>query len=240
MSNRLGRWLEWVCWGIGSAAMLAFLLSRLHAQVGASEGIAEFEQMRQALAATAVAEQSEAQQGVDAVSEPVASAAEDETPALAVPEPDQSLWSAGRKTHYQQALEQGSDSPMALLTIERIDLTVAVFEGVEERILNKGVGRVPTRGQWDGTHNLSLAAHRDSFFRRLGELELGDRIQLATVTGESHQFEISDVLIVEPKDVHVMAPMEVPSITLITCYPFYYVGHAPQRYIVQARRLDGS
>jgi LPXTG-site transpeptidase (sortase) family protein len=85
--------------------------------------------------------------------------------------------------------------------------------------------------------NLGIAGHRDGFFRRLKDVVVGDRLELETVTG-TRSFVIDDISIVTPSDVHVLAPTEHATITLVTCYPFYYVGSAPKRYIVRATLAD--
>jgi sortase A len=78
-----------------------------------------------------------------------------------------------------------------------------------------------------------IAGHRDGFFRGLKDVGPGDRIELAE-EGKTETFVIDNIVIVDPKDVSILARRERPSLTLVTCYPFYFIGSAPQRYIVQA------
>jgi sortase A len=81
--------------------------------------------------------------------------------------------------------------------------------------------------------NVGIAGHRDGFFRGLKDLQLGDRLDLTTPHA-ALAFTVDEITIVEPRDVHVLEPRSRPSLTLVTCYPFYFVGNAPQRYIVHA------
>ena len=84
-----------------------------------------------------------------------------------------------------------------------------------------------------GGSNLGIAGHRDGFFRPLKDIALGDVMTLQTTRG-TESFKVSSIDIVDPSDVSVLAPTETSTITLVTCYPFYYVGHAPKRFIVKA------
>jgi sortase A len=81
--------------------------------------------------------------------------------------------------------------------------------------------------------NCAVAGHRDGFFRRLQDIELGDEIEVETLEG-SRTYVVDDLTIVDPSNVAVLAERDLPSVTLVTCYPFYFVGSAPQRFIVHA------
>ncbi len=149
---------------------------------------------------------------------------------------DRSLWSRGRKSAYDNAHSTQLELPEALLVIDRIELEVPVRRGIDEVTLNRSVGRVPGSAEPGATGNTVLAGHRDSFFRQLGGVEHGDRIELETLEGR-HVYTVEKTLIVAPDAVHVMDQTDASILTLITCYPFYFVGPAPQRYVVQARRM---
>lgn len=150
-------------------------------------------------------------------------------------QPDQSLWSEERVDHYRPAQAVAERlSPHALLTIPKIDVRVAVFNGTSDRVLNLGAGRVPGTATVSGDGNLAIAAHRDGFFRGLKDIELGDEIAVQHRDG-INRYTVTEVSIVEPSDVSVLAQTETPTLTLITCYPFYFVGSAPQRFIVRAK-----
>ncbi len=151
---------------------------------------------------------------------------------------DTSLWSEARIRGYEESLAASLSAPSALLHIPEIDLTVPVLEGVDEVSLNRGVGRIPGTARVGGPGNLGIAGHRDGFFRRLKDIGPGARMELETLSGKQ-SYTVSDIWIVKPSDVHVLEPTDAPSITLVTCYPFYFVGHAPERYIVRAT-MDGA
>ncbi|WP_025820376.1 class D sortase [Shewanella marina] len=146
--------------------------------------------------------------------------------------PNMTDWSQGRIEQY--SISQPNSAILGLLSIPKIDLSVAIFDGVDEAELNKGVGRVLKNSNLDGHNNLSLAGHRDSFFRKLGHLKIGDTIQVTDIDGNQYQFAVSQTWIVNPEHVEILKPTGKQSITLITCYPFYFVGNAPERYIVRA------
>ncbi len=149
--------------------------------------------------------------------------------------PDMSDWSAKRKQHYQEA--KVSSPVLGLLEIPQIDLKVAIFDKATEPHLNKGVARVLQNTKLSGEGNLSIAGHRDGFFRKLGNVVLDDIFTVKDIQGNEFNYQVTKIWIVRPTDVYVMKPTEKPSITLITCYPFYFVGSAPERYIVRAERI---
>ena len=118
--------------------------------------------------------------------------------------------------------------------IPRIKLSAAVAEGDDEKTLGKAVGHLPdTPLPWHRRGNVAFAAHRDGLFRRLEKIRLSDDVHVVTSRGEYH-YRVTKTHIVDPDDLWVIAPTEVPTITLITCYPFSFVGNAPRRFIVQA------
>lgn len=147
-------------------------------------------------------------------------------------DPDYSLWSEKRIEEYQQSLLVNDDSPKALLTIEHLNINVPVFNGTDDLNLNRGVGRILGTGRIDEIGNIGIAGHRDGFFRGLKDIKVGETFDLQTLTS-STRYTVTSITIVDPSDVSVLAPTEVPTVTLVTCYPFYYVGHAPKRYIVK-------
>ena len=118
--------------------------------------------------------------------------------------------------------------------IPRLKLSAAVAEGDDERTLGKAVGHLPdTPLPWHRRGNVALAAHRDGLFRKLEKIRLNDDVRIVTPRGEYH-YRVKKTHIVDPDDVWVIAPTATPTITLITCYPFSFVGNAPRRFIVQA------
>jgi len=99
--------------------------------------------------------------------------------------------------------------------------------------LNRAVGHIDGTAVPGQSGNLGIAGHRDGFFRGLKDVHLGDPIELETLGG-SQIFRVADIRIVSPEDVSVLDTTAGPVLTLVTCYPFYFVGDAPQRYIVRA------
>ena len=147
---------------------------------------------------------------------------------------DQSLWSDTRINEFEKAMS-GNETPNAvgIMSIAEINLEVAVFDGATDHILNLGVGRVPGTAAFGETGNLAIAGHRDSFFRGLKDVSPGDEITVKQKYG-TDIYAITNSWIVEPEDISVLSPTQKKSITLITCYPFYFVGNAPKRFIVRA------
>src|SRR5688572_20817924 len=118
--------------------------------------------------------------------------------------------------------------------IPRLGLSAAVAEGDDDKTLGKAVGHLPdTPLPWHRRGNVALAAHRDGLFRNLGGIRLNDDIRVVTARGEYH-YRVTKTHIVDPDDVWVIAPTDTPTMTLITCYPFSFVGNAPRRFIVKA------
>jgi sortase A len=113
------------------------------------------------------------------------------------------------------------------------DPTVPVLEGTDEFTLNRGVGHVAGTALPGERGNVAIAGHRDGFFRVLKDVTAGDRIRLVTLW-QTVDYTVQETRIVEPEDVRVLEPTGTPVLTLLTCYPFYYVGSAPKRFVVRA------
>jgi len=125
------------------------------------------------------------------------------------------------------------------LDIPRVHLSVMVMEGDDDATLKKAVGHLPdTVMPWENG-NSALAGHRDTFFRPLKDVRAGDEIRLASVRG-TFVYRVRETRVVDPDDIAVLAPTPQAELTLVTCYPFYYVGHAPRRYVVRAERVDST
>ena len=147
--------------------------------------------------------------------------------------PDFRLWSAKRIAAYKQSLSSAAPLALAVLSIPAINLNVPVLEGTDEFTLNRAVGHVEGTPEPGQNGNVGIAGHRDGFFRGLKDLQQGDSIELITQK-ESARYVVDEILIVSPEDVSVLRPRSRTSLTLVTCYPFYYVGSAPRRYIIHA------
>jgi sortase A len=122
---------------------------------------------------------------------------------------------------------------IGVLRIGSLGMEVPVLEGTDKITLNRGVGRIAGTALPGLGGNIGIAGHRDSFFRPLRKIRRGDEIELLTRSGK-HVYRVDQIKVTNPKDVSVLQPRPTPSLTLVTCYPFYYVGSAPKRYIVAA------
>jgi sortase A len=154
---------------------------------------------------------------------------------------DLSLWSPKRVQAFKDSLAEEAGAPIALLSIPKIHLDVPVFNGTDDLTLNRGVGRILGTARIGQRGNLGIAGHRDGFFRGLKDVAQGDFVELV-LRGRTVTYVIDKIQIVSPGDVHVLQPTPDAALTLVTCYPFYFVGSAPQRYIVSAsvKKLNGS
>jgi len=125
------------------------------------------------------------------------------------------------------------------LEIPRLGLSVMVVEGVNSGELKRAVGHIPgTALPGDGS-NVGIAGHRDTFFRPLRLIHSNDLIDLNTTVG-TYRYRVVSTKVVSPADVQLLYPNGKDTLTLVTCFPFYYVGSAPQRFIVRAERIQGS
>jgi sortase A len=154
-------------------------------------------------------------------------------PAFQEEAPKQRGWSIKRVRAYQESVASDSIEPIARLEIPAIDLSVMVLEGTDELTLNRAVGRIEGTALPGEPGNVGIAGHRDSFFRGLKDLSRDDPITVTTLNGV-HQYRVKDIQIVKPTDLRVLKDSSSPTLTLVTCYPFYYVGDAPKRFIVKA------
>lgn len=144
-----------------------------------------------------------------------------------------SLWSEKRIRAFRESLALDFNPPIAVLNIPKLGLTVPIFEGTDDLTLNRGLGRIDGTAKVGESGNIGIAGHRDGFFRVLKDIAPGDSIEMST-PAEKDLYVVDRIDIVAPADVSVLQPHPVSAITLVTCYPFYFVGDAPSRYIVQA------
>jgi sortase A len=158
---------------------------------------------------------------------------------LAVPAPDYSSWSSARIRHYEASLAAKVSPPIALLRIARVNVEAPVLEGTDDLTLNRGLGRIPGTARPGEIGNIGIAGHRDGFFRELKDIKLGDRIELETPQGTA-TYIVDHLQIVNPAEVNVLQSGSTSSLTLVTCYPFYFIGSAPQRFIVHAALVSAS
>ena len=148
-------------------------------------------------------------------------------------QPDFRLWSEKRIQKYQASLPVKVPPPLGVIEIPSLGLQVPILEGTDDLTLDRGVGHIAGTASLGESGNIGIAGHRDGFFRGLKDIHVGDRIDLQSQQGTSH-YRVDEIQIVSPDDVSVLEPRTKSSLTLVTCYPFYFVGSAPSRYIVHA------
>ena len=156
-----------------------------------------------------------------------------------------------RRTLYQMSATQSFEThpaqkptlvrtgPILLgrLAVPRLELSAMVNEGVDEATLALAIGHIPGTAL-PGLHgNVAVAAHRDTFFRPLKDLHPDDEIEFTTDQGE-FRYRVTSLRIVDPEDVGVLRQSAEPELTMITCYPFDFFGHAPKRFVVRARQIS--
>lgn len=137
------------------------------------------------------------------------------------------------------AFELRPGGPVGLLEIPRLKLSTPVVEGDDPTALRGAAGHLPdTPRPWE-RGNSAIAAHRDGLFRPLQNIRIGDEVLVTTPLGE-FRYRVRDTRIVKPTDLSVLKSQAADTLTLITCYPFNYVGSAPKRFVVHAERVTGS
>ena len=152
---------------------------------------------------------------------------------------DFSRWSAERVRAWSDTQNTQPPPPLAVLRIPRIGLEVPVLAGTDEWTLNRAVGHIEGTTAPGDDGNVAIAGHRDGFFRALDGIGIGDLLELET-SGGVDRYRVQRVWIVDPEEASVVDATESPSVTLVTCYPFYYVGSAPQRFIVRGVREEAK
>jgi sortase A len=185
---------------------------RVHADVQRQAGIAAFTHARSAL---------------------------DVAPAgLVTPPPDRSNWSESRiRAYVLNSVPDTQALPEAVLRIPGLKLSVPVYADTSARNLDRGAGFIAGTARPEAAGNVGIAAHRDGFFRALKDVAVGDRLEIERLSG-TQVYRVSALSIVSPDDTRSLRPTGDSVVTLVTCYPFYYVGNAPRRYIVRAVAVD--
>ena len=148
------------------------------------------------------------------------------------------LWDSARIRAYQRSLAVSLPAPEAILRVPKAAIEVPILEGTDDLTLNRGAGHIPGTPLPGHPGNIAITGHRDGFFRGLKDLTTGDTIEVVRRTqagqAQTDKYLVRNIKIVLPSDTSVLNQTDDSTLTLITCYPFYYVGSAPQRYIVQA------
>ena len=146
-------------------------------------------------------------------------------------------WAPERAMAHERSLKRQLRGVVGRLLIPSLELNVMVLEGTDPWTLNRAVGHIERTALPGRTGNVGISAHRDGFFRNLGHINKGDAISLVTAQ-KTYTYAVESTQIVDPRDVEVLAPSDRPVLTLVTCFPFYFVGDAPQRFIVKAELVD--
>jgi len=132
-----------------------------------------------------------------------------------------------------------SGSLVGRIEIPRLKLSAVVLEGSDNSVLDLGVGRIPETSEPGEAGNVVLGGHRDTFFRPLSGIRGGDSINIVTPEG-SYKYTVDWMRVVDPDDTAVLKATPERSLTLVTCYPFHFVGPAPRRFIVRAHQSDNT
>ncbi|MBZ5626950.1 MAG: class D sortase [Acidobacteriia bacterium] len=123
------------------------------------------------------------------------------------------------------------------LSVPRLHLSAMVREGIDRKTLKLAVGHIPATALPGQAGNVGVAGHRDTFFRELKDLKIGDEIQFSTLNGD-FQYVVESLIVVDPDNAGALAPSSENVLTMVTCYPFYYVGAAPKRFVAKARQVS--
>ncbi len=135
--------------------------------------------------------------------------------------------------------EAASSGVIGRLSIARLGLSAIIRNGTDDETLNLSVGHLPGSALPGEPGNVVLAGHRDTFFHSLRSAQKNDKIVIFT-PGGAHQYLVDSMMIVDPWETQVLRPTTQPTLTLVTCYPFSYIGPAPQRFIVQAKEVSSA
>jgi sortase A len=130
-----------------------------------------------------------------------------------------------------------ADGLIGRIEVPRAKVSATLREGVDGVTLRRSAGHVPGTALPGEAGNVAVAAHRDGLFRGLKDIRSNDIVRVTSRSGTMYQYRVHATEIVEPTDVEVLEPRRKHELTLITCYPFYYVGKAPKRFIVRAEQL---
>jgi sortase A len=134
------------------------------------------------------------------------------------------------------AIVAGSHAPLGRIEISTLGVAAMILEGIDDKTLRRAVGHIPGTALPGQPGNVGIAGHRDTFFRALRNIHKDDEITLQTLNG-LYRYRVDLTQIVDPGQTEVLNRSDDSMLTLVTCYPFYFVGSAPQRFIVRARRI---
>jgi sortase A len=194
---------------VGLALLAFYAGARIHRSVMSRLSLRQFEELKESAS-------NDTPEHVPAKIEP-------ERTAL---KPDFVLWSGKRIKAFGDSLKLRLDPPLAILRIPRLNLEAPMLNGTDDITLNRGVGWIEGTAQIGENGNIGIAGHRDGFFRGLKDIKVGDRVDLEGPR-RTETYVVDQLRIVTPNDISVLLPRPKPSLTLVTCYPFYFIGRAP-------------
>lgn len=152
--------------------------------------------------------------------------------------PNMELWSEARKTSYLSALN-AKPKALARLEVPTLDMNVAVYATDSDLHLDLGSGVIQGMDYPHENGHIGIAGHRDGYFRALQNVAVGDKLLLHTLNGVK-AFVVEELLVINPNEVDHLAATDEQRLTIVTCFPFYFVGDAPQRYLVRALPVNSS
>jgi len=234
--------LEITLFVLGGACLAYVAAVRLTGYFGAKREIARFHDRSAAARPAPAPAPALPPIPAPAAAPPAAPAVESLPPAAPVSFPsnvDYRLWSPKRIKEYEASIAERNDGPLAVMRIPNLDIEAAVLPDSTDWALNRGLGWIEGTARPGDPGNVGVAGHRDGFFRGLKDIASGDTIELE-LPGRVEQYRVSGITIVKPEDVSVLEPTPEPTLTLVTCYPFYFVGSAPERFIVKATRVSAA
>jgi sortase A len=149
-----------------------------------------------------------------------------------VTDPDARLWSASRRQSWLRSPRPADGELVGVLVIHSLQIEAPLYADTSELHLNRGVGLIARMARPEEGGNTGIAGHRDGFFRRLGAIQQGSAIELITRSA-AYRYRVASTEIVERSDGRPLQPSGRPMVTLVTCHPFYFVGSAPNRFVVR-------
>ena len=142
-----------------------------------------------------------------------------------------------RRAASEGAPAAATDGLIGRIEIPRLLFSAVVVEGIDKTSLRHAVGHIPGTTLPGQSGNVGLAGHRDTLFRSLKDLRIKDEIRFSTLSGD-FKYEVESLIVVDPNDAGVLAPSHENVLTMVTCYPFFYIGAAPKRFVVRARQVS--
>lgn len=238
MSAPIRRWIERLLLVVGFACLGTYGFAFVDARLFEAEQNRRLEEELRERAIERAEQVEQAEQESTPARKPAAPPVKQAAEAPPASETD-SFASFGEEAQEPEVPQSGEGELLGRIRIPGTGVSAILLEGIAHRTLRHGVGHIPgTSLPSEAGGNVGVAGHRDSFFRGLKDIDRDDVIELTTLDG-TWRYRVEWTRVVRPSQTEVLADTEGPSLTLVTCYPFYYVGSAPKRFIVRAHLIDG-